>query len=121
MNLANYEPELIDTFCNLINSGMTIIDVGAHVGIYSLLASTKVGPSGKVVAIEPSPANARLLRQHLNINQCTNTEVIEAAIATNRGKLPSTIVGTDRSGVICKFDGLRYFGRERDCSGHDPG
>jgi FkbM family methyltransferase len=66
---------------------MTVIDVGAHVGIYSLLASAKVGPNGNVVAIEPSPANARLLRQHLDFNQSRNVEVIEAAVADKPGHM----------------------------------
>jgi FkbM family methyltransferase len=81
MKMSNYEPELVEKFCSLLAEGMTVIDVGAHVGIYSLLASAKVGASGKVVAIEPSPANARLLKRHLSVNQCRNVEVIEAAVA----------------------------------------
>ncbi len=88
MKLSNYEPGLVERFCSLISDGMTVIDVGAHVGIYSLVASAKVGSSGKVVAIEPSPANARLLRQHLSVNQCRNVEVIEAAVADK----PSQII-----------------------------
>jgi FkbM family methyltransferase len=87
MNLSNYEPRLVNTFCSLITGGMTVIDVGAHVGIYSLLASAKVGPNGKVIAIEPSPANARLLRQHLSFNQRRNVEVIEAAVADKLGQI----------------------------------
>jgi FkbM family methyltransferase len=87
MNLSNYEPKLVETFCSLIADGMTVIDVGAHVGIYSLLASAKVGPNGKVIAIEPSPANACLLRQHLSFNQSRNVEVIEAAVADKPGQV----------------------------------
>jgi FkbM family methyltransferase len=87
MKISNYEPELVEKFCSLIADGMTVIDVGAHVGIYSLLASAKVGSCGKVVAIEPSPANARLLKQHLSVNQCRNVEVIEAAVADKQGQI----------------------------------
>jgi len=36
---------------------MVVVDVGAHVGFYSLLASWKVGEKGKVIAIEPDPEN----------------------------------------------------------------
>jgi FkbM family methyltransferase len=87
MSLFQYESELINLFCRLVVSGATVIDVGAHVGIYTLLASRRVGPSGKVVAIEPSPANVGLLRQHLRINRCSNTEVVEAAIADKPGQI----------------------------------
>lgn len=87
MNLSNYEPELIGTFCKLVHEGMTVVDVGAHIGIYSLIASRRVGRKGKVIAIEASPANATLLRRHLKINQCTNVEVIEAAIGDRTGDI----------------------------------
>lgn len=80
MTLANYEPELIRTFCKLLREGMTVVDVGAHIGIYSLIASRRVGASGKVIAVEASPANAELLRRHLKINGCANVDVIDAAV-----------------------------------------
>jgi len=40
-----------------ISKNMVVVDVGAHVGFYSLLASWKVGEKGKVIAIEPDPEN----------------------------------------------------------------
>src|SRR5262245_56913142 len=70
MSLFQYETDLIHIFSRIIVSGMTVTDVGAQVGIYTLLVSRKVGPSGKVIAIEPSPAIAQLLRQHLSANLC---------------------------------------------------
>src|SRR5262249_4812985 len=79
MNLGSYETDLVGVFCKMMARGMTVVDVGAHVGIYSLVASRRVGDNGKVIAIEPSPANAALLRRHLRLNQCTNVEVIEGA------------------------------------------
>jgi FkbM family methyltransferase len=87
MNLSDYESALVETFCAQIAPGMTVIDAGAHVGIYSLLASTKVGPNGKVIAIEPSPTNAQLLKRHLRFNHCNNVEVIEAAVADKPGQI----------------------------------
>ena len=87
MQLSNYEPKLVEAFCSFIADGMTVVDVGAHVGIYSLLASPRVGPTGKVIAVEPSPANARLLRHHLSVNKFRNVEVIEAAVADKPGQI----------------------------------
>ena len=54
-----------------IQPGMTVLDLGAHHGLYTLLASKRVGAAGKVYAFEPSPrANAKTLRQHLILNLC---------------------------------------------------
>jgi FkbM family methyltransferase len=80
MNLSNYEPALASKFCSLLHEGMTVIDVGAHVGIYSLIASDAVGRNGKVISIEASPTTAGLLRHHILINSCSNVEVVEAVI-----------------------------------------
>ena len=90
MNLANYEPVLIRKFCKLVHEGMTVVDVGAHIGIYSLMASRRVGASGKVIAVEASPANAQLLRRHLAINGCNNVDVIEAAVGDRSDQIAFT-------------------------------
>ena len=56
-----YEPHLTAVFERYCHAGMTVVDVGANLGDYSLLASHLVGPSGKVVALEPNSENCRLL------------------------------------------------------------
>ena len=54
---------------------MTVLDIGAHHGLYTLLASKKVGSQGHVVAFEPSPRELNRLRWHLRINRCRNVRV----------------------------------------------
>ncbi len=51
-----------------LKPGETFVDVGANVGLYSLLAAASVGPSGRIVAIEPSPALSELLRDNVLMN-----------------------------------------------------
>jgi FkbM family methyltransferase len=58
-----------------LHEGMTFLDIGAHHGLYALLAAKKVGTSGKVIAFEPSKRELLRLRQHLSINHCKNVEV----------------------------------------------
>jgi FkbM family methyltransferase len=59
--LGSYEPEETATVHRLLRPGMTVIDVGANVGYFTLLASRLVGPTGRVLALEPSPyAGTRL-------------------------------------------------------------
>ena len=48
--MTNHENDIMGYF-NL-DQGDTVIDVGAHIGLYSLIAAKRVGPSGKVIAIQ---------------------------------------------------------------------
>ena len=64
-----YEPVLTVELIRHLRSGGVVLDIGAHVGLHTLLFSGRVGPSGKVLAVEPSPANADLLRKHLLWNR----------------------------------------------------
>jgi len=51
-----------------IGSGATVVDVGAHIGAFSLLAGRRVGPKGRVLAFEPSPKTYALLERNLRAN-----------------------------------------------------
>lgn len=68
-----------------LRPGMTVLDVGAHHGLYSLLASRHVGQTGKVVAFEPSPRERRRLMRHLHLNACRNVTVQPYALAAESG------------------------------------
>ncbi len=68
-----------------LRPGFTVVDVGAHHGLYTLLSSTRVGPSGRVIAFEPSPRERRRLQLHLQINQCANTRIESFALGRNQG------------------------------------
>src|SRR5215475_6071597 len=67
--VGTYETKNLETFAAAIAPGASVYDVGANVGIYTLLASDKVGPSGKVYAFEPVERNLRYLRQHIALNR----------------------------------------------------
>jgi FkbM family methyltransferase len=64
---------------------MTVLDIGAHVGLHTLRFCQRAGATGRVLAVEPSPANAALLRKHLNWNKSGNSIVIEAAVGEYKG------------------------------------
>lgn len=74
-----YEPLTHRLFVEAIRPGMRVLDVGAHVGFYTLLASESVGPTGHVYAIEPTPENAGYLRRNIRLNGRDNVTVIECA------------------------------------------
>jgi FkbM family methyltransferase len=75
-----YEEALTAVLIRHLRPGLTVVDVGAHVGLHTLMFSSRVGPTGRVLAVEPSPANACLLRSHITWNDRHNVEVIEAAV-----------------------------------------
>jgi FkbM family methyltransferase len=63
------EPEVQRTLQELIVPGMTFYDVGANIGIFSMLAARLVGPSGHVAAFEADPEIVVRLREHVERNQ----------------------------------------------------
>jgi precorrin-6B methylase 2 len=55
-----------------------IIDIGAHIGTFTVRACRKIKGKGLVVAIEPEPSNLQYLVINLSINKCKNVKVIRA-------------------------------------------
>ena len=70
----------------LLRPGMTVLDIGAHHGMYTLLASKRVGRKGRVIAFEPSPRERRRLLRHLRINGCSNVFVEPLALGDHAGE-----------------------------------
>lgn len=83
--LGTYEPEQTALFGSHVSPGGTLLDVGAHVGFYTILGSRLVGEEGAVWAFEPDPTNARYLREHVRVNGADNVRVEEAAVAAEEG------------------------------------
>ncbi|MCD8488080.1 MAG: FkbM family methyltransferase [Desertifilum sp.] len=83
--LGTYEAQTQHLFTQTLNPGMTVFDIGAQAGFYTLLASHLVGKQGRVFAFEPLPRNLTYLHQHLAINHLENVTVIEAAVAETSG------------------------------------
>ena len=69
-----------------LRKGMTVLDIGAHHGFYTLLASKQVGSFGKVVAFEPSPRERKRLERHVNLNNCENVRIEPFALGSSRGQ-----------------------------------
>ena len=68
-----------------IKEGMTVVDAGAYIGYYSILASKLVGSRGKVYAFEPSPECLELLYKNIEINNCKNIQVFTKAVTDKVG------------------------------------
>jgi FkbM family methyltransferase len=70
----------------LLRRNMTVVDAGAHHGLYTLLASKRVGWHGRVIAVEPSPRECERLEKHLRLNRCSNTELVPCALGEDPGE-----------------------------------
>jgi FkbM family methyltransferase len=67
--------------------GDIVIDVGAHIGPYTLVSSKSVGSSGKVVAIEAAPDNFDLLNRNIQLNGLTNVMILNYAVYSREDKI----------------------------------
>jgi FkbM family methyltransferase len=81
-----FEQEEMNFVKKLLRRNMTVVDVGAHHGLYTLLSSKCVGWDGRVVAIEPSPRECARLEKHLRLNRCSNTTLVTCAAGEDRSQ-----------------------------------
>jgi FkbM family methyltransferase len=89
---------------------MTVVDVGANLGYYSLLASRLVGTAGRVIALEPNSENCRLLLSSLRLNGTANVELLPVAADVATGwAYYSTHVGSN-GGLVDDGDLLDHPG-----------
>ena len=69
-----------------LRPGMTVLDLGAHHGLYTLLASKLVGRKGRVIAFEPSPKERKRLAKHIWLNGADNVRVEAQALGAESGE-----------------------------------
>jgi FkbM family methyltransferase len=82
-----WEEELGAQLRSLLRPGMTAVDVGGNIGYVALLMAERVGPSGRVVAVEPDPRNAHVLRLNAARTRGAPIDVVEAAAWSEPGVL----------------------------------
>jgi FkbM family methyltransferase len=95
--------DLEEFLARFVKWGMTVIDVGAHQGFFTLLMSKLVGPKGLVVAFEPSPRELKRLKLNVTINRCRNVRVEGYAIGDRKGVVEFFVVSdrwTTRNSLV---------------------
>jgi FkbM family methyltransferase len=75
-----------ELFKQLVQDGMVVVDIGANIGYYTLIAAKLVGNKGIVYAFEPEPGNYKLLCENIAINGYTNVVPIQKAVSNTSGK-----------------------------------
>jgi FkbM family methyltransferase len=64
-----------------VHPGSTVIDIGAHIGTYTLRASRKVGKRGFVIAVKPEPTNVEYLTINCILAKCKNVKILKIALS----------------------------------------
>ncbi len=77
-----YETELI---YRALKSDSCFVDVGANIGYYTVVASSCIGPQGKIIAFEPEPKNFELLSQNTQLNNIDNVLCVNAGLSDQNG------------------------------------
>jgi FkbM family methyltransferase len=91
-----YEPQETGLVRRLLEPAMTFVDVGANWGFFTLLAAARVGPSGRVVSLEPDPRLFPVLESNVVRNGLSQVTVRRAAAAAEPGEL--VLDGFDAAG-----------------------
>jgi len=86
--IKNWEPYTSELFKAALKPGLTVLDLGAHYGYFSLLAAQCVGPDGKVYAFEPSKANFQILKKNMELNKFSNVIPVNRAVSDTNVSMP---------------------------------
>ncbi len=105
--VGGYEPYESSLLESLVTPGSTVLDLGANLGVYTLRFARATGPTGHVVAFEPSPPTARLLAHNVRVNGYPHVRVERRALA-------------DRSGVRSLFLSETNIGDHRLYAAEEP-
>jgi len=93
-----YEPNEFCLLDRILRRGMTFVDVGANMGLFTLFAAKKVGKQGTVVAIEPSNRDFERLRDNVELNGLSNVRLFQVALSNCRTHAMLLVATEEKSG-----------------------
>ncbi|MFM6994753.1 MAG: FkbM family methyltransferase [Sediminibacterium sp.] len=79
----SFENEQLATFQRIIKPGMIVVDAGANIGLYTLIAANLVGNKGKVFSFEPSKETFERLNNNLRLNNFCNVTAVNIGLGEN--------------------------------------
>lgn len=71
----------------IINSGDSVVDIGAHEGFFSLFLAQRVGSAGHIYSFEPNPENLFFLEKNIKINKQKNIKIFTVAVGNKKEQL----------------------------------
>lgn len=85
--LPGQEPTVERAVRNALRPGDIFVDAGSNIGFYTILAARIVGEKGAVIACEMMPETARILHDHVALNDANNVTVFEGALSDTSGEI----------------------------------
>jgi FkbM family methyltransferase len=111
-----FEPNEFALIDRVLQPGMVFVDGGANEGAYTVFAAARVGPAGRVIAVEPSRRETERLKLNLDLNEMERVELVEAALAECAGPVKLTIAEREHAGLNTLgaffYDGIAAIGTE---------
>jgi FkbM family methyltransferase len=97
-----FEYKTLEHLTSIVKKGDIVFDIGANIGVYTVLLSQLVGSEGKVYAFEPDPITASFLIKNLELNGCSNVQVSQIALSdeNNLVSLKKPVGGGDAYNYI---------------------
>ncbi len=83
----NYEKQEIALLKKVLKPGMTFVDIGANIGLFSVIGAKAVGKKGKAYCFEPEPGNYQLLKENLILNKVTNAVLEPLAVGAKKATM----------------------------------
>ncbi|GAA5236295.1 FkbM family methyltransferase [Verticiella sediminum] len=99
---GGYEAHVTRVFRERLRPGMRVVDVGANIGYFSMLAASLVEESGHVLAFEPNPENGRLLECSRRLNGYEQVQLYQTAASDRDGLL--VLNATHSNGTTSRID-----------------
>lgn len=104
MTSGVWEPYVKRIF--VVKKDDVIIDVGAHIGTYTIPFALQIGSNGKVIALEPNDSNADILEKNIRINKLSNVILVRKAAAKQPGILNLRLASDPMLSMINAFNDL---------------
>jgi FkbM family methyltransferase len=98
MTWGEYEPDSCQVISSYVRPGMTVVDIGGHIGYHTLLLAKSVGgDTGKVFCFEPVANNRKAIRRNLALNNLEERVVLEPLAVAERTALMVLYAGPSSS------------------------
>jgi FkbM family methyltransferase len=99
LRTGEWQPEVWDALASALPPDSVLLDVGAHIGIFTLKGARHVGSKGRVIAFEPNPETVKLLRENISANHLENVTVEQIACTDRPQQLTLFAAPTNNTGA----------------------
>jgi FkbM family methyltransferase len=94
-----YEEQIVARIAALLRPGMTFVDIGANIGLHTLVAAHRVGNIGQVIAVEPQSRVYERLLHNVTLNGLRNVRAFRCAVGSAGGIMPLFQLSTENDGL----------------------